>query len=100
MGIMIMSGNDMLVYVLISLDWPVVTAREGALVVRIDSGNGISSSIDKKGNRSRVLLVSMISKSSCVMEAPRAVLNDTDQRGHMLELRDRGEFYDGCIVTF
>lgn len=87
MGIMIMSRDNMLVYVLAALDWPVGTVRERALIGRIDFGNDISSSINNKGNRSRVLLVSMIAKSSCAMEDLRAVLKDTDKRGHMSELR-------------
>ena len=78
-----MSRDDMLVYVIVALDWPVGTVRERAVIGGIEFGNGISSSINKKGNRGRVLLVSMIAKSSCIMERLRAVLKDADKRGHM-----------------
>jgi len=83
MDIVIMSRDDMLVYVIVALDWPVGTVRERAVIGGIEFGNGISSSINKKGNRGRVLLVSMIAKSSCIMERLRAVLKDADKRGHM-----------------
>ena len=83
MDVVIMSRDNMLVYVVVALNWPVGTVRERAVIGGIEFGNGVSGSINKKGDRGRVLLVSMISKSSCIMERLRAVLKDADKRGHM-----------------
>jgi len=88
MDIMIMSRNDMLVYFLAGLDWLIGTVREGTLIDGVDLRNGIASSITKKWNRSRVLLVSVVSKTFYVVEYLRAVLKATgEHRGHILELR-------------
>jgi hypothetical protein len=89
MNIMIISRDNMMVYFLAGLDWPIGTARERALPIGgVDFRNGIASSIKKKWNRSRVFLVSVIVKTFYVVEDLRAVLKATDdQRGHILELR-------------
>ena len=88
MNIMIMGRDNMLVYFLAGLDWPIGTAREGALIGGVDFRNSIASSIKKKWNRGRVLLVSVIAKTFYVVEDLGAVLEATgEHRGNILELR-------------
>lgn len=78
----------MIVYFLAASNWLTDTVRYGTLIGRVDFRTGITSSINKKGNRNRVFQVSMIAKSFWVREDLRAGFEATGSfRSHILELR-------------
>ena len=96
---MILSRDNMLVYVLITLNSePIYTAKEKALIDKMNFENDISSFINKKGNRSKVLLVIMITKSFYIIEDLKVVLKNIDKMSLGRKSKPRLIWVDKVVV--